>query len=805
MARKRKKKSADWQQADPNAEREAQKYGRPIPSREFIMELLEKQGVPLQQEQIAELLGLDREEDLEALRRRLSAMVRDGQLVRNRRDGYGLVDKLDLVRGRVIAHPDGFGFLVPDEGGDDLFLSAREMRGLFHGDRVVARIIGKDRRGRSQGAVVEVLERNTHRVVGRFYTENGVSFVVPDSKRMPLEISIPPGEEGGAQHGQIVSVDILEQPTRRSPPIGRVIEVLGDHMAPGMEIDVAIRAHELPLAWPLAVEEEIAGLGDKVPPAAKRGRVDLRELPLVTIDGADSRDFDDAVYCERKPKGWRLLVAIADVSHYVRPGTALDVEAEARGNSVYFPERVIPMLPEVLSNGLCSLNPHVDRLCMVCEMYITQEGRILRSRFMEGVMRSHARLTYDEVAAMVVDRNPEVRSRYQALVPHLEELHRLYKVLRKGREARGAIDFDRTETRIEFGKARKIERIVPVERNDAHKLIEECMIAANVATARFLERHRLPTLYRVHEGPQAEKLADLREFLGELGLSLPGGDKPEARHFAQLLKQVEGRPDAHLIQTVMLRTLSQARYTPENEGHFGLALPQYLHFTSPIRRYPDLLVHRGIRHLLRNQQRKRKLAFPYGCSEMQSLGEHCSMTERRADEATRDAIDWLKCEYMLDKVGEEFDGVISSVTSFGLFVELADIYVEGLVHVTSLKNDYYHFNPAGHRLMGERTHVVYRLGDPIRVKVVRVDLDERKIDFELAGEGAAMPAAEPRRGGRKRGRRKKGRRAAAETQPAAEPVAEAPAAAAEPAKGEGEGKSRKSRSSRRRRSRRKKS
>ncbi len=752
MTRKKKGSgSAGKRPRDPHAAREAAKYERPIPSRELILQVLKEQGQPLHAEELARLLGLTHPDELEALQRRLRAMTRDGQIVRNRREGYGPIDKLDLVRGRVIAHPDGFGFLVPDEGGDDLFLSPREMRRLFHGDRIVARIIGRDYRGRKEGAVVEILERNTHRVVGRFHSENGVQFVQPDNKRIPHDIQIPPGGEGSARDGQIVTAEIVEQPSDRNPPIGRVIEVLGDHLAPGMEIDVAIRAHDLPLEWPEAVEQEIAGLGEKVPASAKRGRVDLRDTPLVTIDGVDSRDFDDAVYCEAKPKGWRLLVAIADVSHYVRPGTALDREAESRGNSVYFPQRVIPMLPEILSNGLCSLNPGVDRLCMVAELYIDREGNIRRSRFFEGLMKSHARLTYDEVAAMLVDRDPATRERYRELLPQLEELHRLYKVLHKARDARGAIDFDTTETRIEFGPDRKIDRIVPVERNDAHRLIEECMIAANVAAARFLARHKLPTLYRVHEGPSSEKLAALREFLGELGLKLGGGDRPEAHHYARLLKSIKGRPDAHLIQTVMLRSLSQAVYTPNNQGHFGLALPQYLHFTSPIRRYPDLLVHRGIRHVLRNADRKRKQPFPYSEADMDGMGAHCSMTERRADEATRDAVDWLKCEYMQDKVGEVYDGIIAGVTSFGIFVELQGIFIEGLVHVTALKNDYYHFDPSHHRLVGERSGRVYRLGDPIEVRVVRVDLDERKIDLALPDEGGGEA---PSPGGSRRSRRR---------------------------------------------------
>ncbi|MFN2308570.1 MAG: ribonuclease R [Gammaproteobacteria bacterium] len=754
MRKKHTSKSPVWKQQDPQAERETQKYERPIPSRELIMETLKEQGLPLSREQIADVFGLHDEADLEALRRRLNAMERDGQVVRNRRNGYGLVEKLDLVRGRVIAHPDGFGFLVPEDGGDDLFLSPRQMRSLFHGDRAVARVTGLDQRGRREGAIVEVIERNTQRIVGRFYCENGVSFVVPDSKRITQDISIPPDCQGGARQGQIVTADIIEQPSYRSRPIGRVAEVLGDHMAPGMEIDIAIRSHALPLAWPPAVEAEIAGLTPEVSESAKQGREDLRGLALVTIDGADSRDFDDAVYCERKAKGWRLLVAIADVAHYVIPDTALDREASTRGNSVYFPERVIPMLPEILSNGLCSLNPQVDRLCMVCEMSISEDGRITRSRFIEGLMRSHARLTYEQVAAIVVDKDHDARKQFSAVAPHLDELYRLYQVLRKERSKRGAIDFETTETRIVFADDRKIERIVPVVRNDAHKIIEECMITANVATARFLEKNKMPTLYRVHEGPKVEKLIALREMLKEVGLSLRGGDKPEPMHYAQLLDAIQKRPDAHLLQTVMLRSLSQARYVPENAGHFGLALGQYVHFTSPIRRYPDLLVHRAIRHVLRNKAGKGLIkralgrvfqsgssgGFRYGVSDMQVLGEHCSMTERRADEATRDAIDWLKCEYMMDKVGEEFPGVISGVTSFGIFVELQEIYVEGLVHVTALKNDYYHFDPAGHRLRGERSGKVYRLADQVNVRVVRVDLDERKVDFEL------VDGAEPKSG-----------------------------------------------------------
>jgi ribonuclease R len=758
---KKKKVSASRRKPDPHAQREAHRYDKPIASRELILEVITEADRPLKQDELGAMLGIAGDDDVEALRRRLKAMTRDGQLVRNRRNCYALADRFDLVQGRVIGHQDGFGFLVPDDASDDVYLSARQMRGLFHDDRVMVRITGLDRRGRREGDIVEVLKRNTHSVVGRFFNERGVQFVSPDNKRLPLDIAIPTGEENNAAHGQIVSVEIIEQPSRRSPPVGRVVEVLGDHMAPGMEIDIAIRSHDVPQAWPSAVEQEVSGLDEAVPEQAKRDREDLRDIPLVTIDGADARDFDDAVYCERTEGGWRLLVAIADVSHYVKPGTALDGEAFERGNSVYFPERVIPMLPEVLSNGLCSLNPDVDRLCMVCEIIFKRDGSMVRSRFFNGLMRSHARLTYNETAAILVERDDKARKRRAALVPHLEELYSLYQALRRCRSKRGAIDFDSRETRIVFGADRKIERILPVVRNDAHKLIEECMIAANVAAARYLQRHKMPTLYRVHATPAGDKVTDLQEFLNELGLGLRGGSKPAARHYAAVLEQAAGRPDEHLINTVLLRSMPRAEYSPDNIGHFGLAHEDYAHFTSPIRRYPDLLVHRAIRHLLAGQHAD---SFTYGHADMLGFGEHSSTTERRADDATRDAIDWLKCEYMLDKVGETYAGIITGTTSFGIFVELQDIYVEGLVHVTALGNDYYHFDPTRHWLMGERTNRIFRLGDPVSIKVVQVNLDERKIDFELnekkTGKGKKQHKGEGEKTGKGKKQQKRGRKSA---------------------------------------------
>ncbi len=612
------------------------------------------------------------------------------------------------------------------------------MNPLLHNDRAMVRIAGIDKKGRREGAVVEILERNTHQIVGRLYKEDSFTYVVPDNKNIAQTLLVQKGGVGKARQGQIVIAEIVEQPTKLRQPIGRIIEVLGDHLAPGMEIEMAIRSHELPHLWPEELLEEIKSLSEEVPESAKENRVDLRNIPLVTIDGEDARDFDDAVYCKRTPKGWKLLVAIADVSHYVQVNSELDKEAKNRSTSVYFPEQVIPMLPEILSNGLCSLNPDVDRLCMVCEILIDEQGKVMRSKFFDAVMRSHARLTYTEVASMLVDGDKVLAEKYQPLMPHLRELYALYKVMRVSREQRGAMDFDTQETRIIFGIDRKIEKIVPVVRNDAHKLIEEFMITANGAAARFLNAKKIPKLLRVHEGPSADKLLNLKTFLGELGLKFGGGVNPTPLDYMHLVESVKNRPDAHLIQTVLLRSMSQAVYSPELKGHFGLALDAYAHFTSPIRRYPDLLVHRAIRHCL---QGKKAETFVYGVPDMILLGEHCSANERRADDATRDVVSWLKCEYMMDKIGEEFPGIISAVTSFGFFVELADIYVEGLVHISNLGQDYFHFDPTSHQLKGERTGMNFRLGDSVKIKVARVDLDEKKMDFELVQKESSVKKA----------------------------------------------------------------
>lgn len=739
---------------DPHAQREAEKYEKPIPSREFIISWLQTHGKPAHHGEIARALQLDEHDQIEALRRRLRAMERDGQLHVNRKGAYGLIEKMDLIKGRVIGHRDGFGFVVPEDGTDDLFLSARQMRAVFDGDKVLVRIIGIDKRGRREASLVEVVERNTRQVVGRYFEEHRIGYVVPDNNRISQDIFVPPEARNGATPGQIVVAEITEHPSSRAQAVGRIVEVLGEHMAPGMEIDIAIRKYEIPHEWPQAVLDEIQDLSPSVPESAIAGRVDLRALPFVTIDGEDARDFDDAVYVEKRKGGaFKLWVAIADVSHYVRPHTALDAEARIRGTSVYFPANVIPMLPEILSNGLCSLNPHVDRLALVAEIQISATGKVSRFRFCEAVFRSHARLTYTQVGAYLADPDSPVaepfKQKWNFLQKPLQDAHMLYQLLRSVRDERGAIDFETTETKIIFGKERKIEKIVPTERNEAHKLIEEFMLCANVAAAKLLEKHKIAILYRVHEGPKDEKLNNLRVFLNEIGLSLGGGDTPQPGDYQAVLDQIRDRPDAHLIQTIMLRSMSQAVYSPENKGHFGLAYSAYAHFTSPIRRYPDLLVHRAIRFLLRSADSPqlwkaedakppipREKIFPYDFAAMVELGEHTSMTERRADDATRDAVAWLKCEYMLDHVGEEFTGIISAVTSFGFFTELNQIFVEGLVHVSSLPGDYYHFDAIQHRLKGERTGTLFCLGDTVRVKVVKVDLDARKIDFELVEGGA---------------------------------------------------------------------
>jgi ribonuclease R len=790
----RSKKTSPRKQSakDPFASREAENYENPIPSREFILEHLEEAGEPLGHTELCERLKLVSDEQIEALRRRLIAMSRDGQIISNRRGMYGLASSMELIKGRIQGNKDGFGFFIPEDGSEDLFLGAREMETLFDGDKVLARVSGVDNRGRKEGTIVEVLQRRFTQIVGRYYHEQGFGVVVPDSKRVSHEILIPDQNAGNAKDGDFVVAEIVEYPTRRRKAIARIAEVLGDSSTPGLEIDVALRSHDIPHEWPKAVEKQVRGFVEEVVEADLVGRKDMRDIPFVTIDGEDAKDFDDAVYAREHKRGnWTLYVAIADVSHYVQPKSALDEEAINRATSVYFPGHVVPMLPEKLSNGLCSLKPKVDRLTMVCEMEISALGEMTSYKFYEAVIHSHGRLTYNEVADIVQPAETDLQQRVQAkqskryaeLVPHLISLYGLFHALRETREANGAMDFDTTETRIVFGENRKIAEIVPVYRNDAHKLIEECMLRANVAAALLLESAELPALYRVHEGPNPDKLENLRAFLREMGLHMGGGLKPTPRDYQAVLKQIAQRPDHHLLQTMLIRSMMQAVYQPDNVGHFGLGYEAYTHFTSPIRRYPDLLVHRGIRHLIRNSKHKcvekqsdapkltKAKIYPYNLDDMARFGEHASMAERRADAAGYSVVDWLKCEYMQDKIGEEFVATVTSVTSFGLFVELNDIFVEGLVHVTELSNDYYRFDPIRHCLEGERSRKVYRLGDSVEVRVVRVDLDEKKIDLQMLGGGGergrveAKPKGGAGRGAGKSSAKEKNGKAAKESKP----------------------------------------
>lgn len=731
---------------DPHAKREAENYANPVPSREFILDFLQKAGAPMNRNDLFTALELKGEEQYEGLRRRLNAMLRDGQLVFTRRQCFAVPEKLEMIKGHVIGHKDGYGWVRPEGviGKEkDLVLPFHQMRGIIHGDYVLVQESGTDKRGRKEARIVRVLEERSMQIVGRFFLEFGQAYVVPDDSRIHHDILIPEPHRAGARMGNVVVIEITDRGTRSRGMTGKVVEVLGENLAPGMETQIAIRTHQIPNEWPEGVTKQTENLGEEVPEEAKVGRVDLRDLPLVTIDGEDARDFDDAVFCERKKSGgWRLWVAIADVSYYVRPDSALDKEAINRGNSVYFPSQVVPMLPEVLSNGLCSLNPQVDRLCMVCEMTISETGKLSGYKHYEAVMNSHARLTYTKVND-ILNGDQELRERYEPLVPHLQELHSMYQTLKQTRDNRGAIEFETVETKFIFNSDRKIDRIEPVVRNDAHKLIEECMILANIASASLVEKLKEPALYRIHESPGEERLTGFKDFLGELGLFLNGGLEPSPTDYASLMQQVRERPDKELIQTMLLRSMKQAVYNPDNAGHFGLALKRYAHFTSPIRRYPDLLLHRAIKYLIakqegRNQDRWTPTGgYHYSFDDMDVYGEQCSMTERRADDATRDVSDWLKCEYMQDHVGEELEGVIANVTAFGFFVRLSDLHIDGLVHISSLANDYYRFDGIGQRLVGESSGQIYRLGDQVKVKVLSVNLNDKQIDFELVGSQRA--------------------------------------------------------------------
>ena len=731
--------------ADPQARREAERYANPIASREMILQVLAAADGPMDAEVLAAKLALEAPDRFDALQKRLSAMLREGQLLQNRRGGYVPAARADLVPGTVIANPDGFGFLRPEQGGDDLFLPPYEMRKVTHGDRVLASITGMDRRGRGEATIVEVLERRLTRLLGRYTEELGIAYVVPDDKRTPRTVLVPQDARNGARAGQRVVAETVQAPEAHRPPIGRVLAVLGDKLTASQAVEAAIHGHDIPHEFPPEVLAQATAVPLEVQPADIAGRVDLRGVPLVTIDGEDAKDFDDAVWCEPNKDGFRLVVAIADVSHYVRPGTALDDEAQLRATSVYFPGFVVPMLPETLSNGICSLMPKVDRLCFVCDMQVGRDGIVSGAEFYEAVMHSHARLTYTDVWNAVGEGIPEddhaaALAKVGPLLPQVQRLHQLYKVLDRARAKRGAIEFESGEVRFVLDAQGAVSQAGMLQRNDAHKLIEECMIAANVQAALFLLDAGVPAPYRDHDKPPESKYADLEEFLKEFALRMPPWAKVRPKDFRAMLEKIRERPDATLLESVILRSQSLAVYAPDNIGHFGLALEAYAHFTSPIRRYPDLLVHRAIKHALRGG---RPEAYAYSPHDMASLSLQCSERSRRADEAQREVDERYRAAWMEGHVGKEFDGTISGVTSFGLFVELDDSKVNGLIHVTQLPRDFYHFDAVRKTLTGERRGRAFRLGDRVRIVVLKASVEERKIDFRLAeDEGGVKPLPE---------------------------------------------------------------
>jgi len=699
--------------SDPHYLREAEKYESPIPSREHILSFIQKK--PKSKRQLFELLSIE-DEQKKAFERRLRAMVRDKQLSCNKIGVYRPFSNRGLITGTVIANPKGFGFVALDKGGKDLRLSSQQMKLAFHGDKVKVRILNR----KLDAEIVQVIE-SVKTLVGRLHINKHECYVVVDDKRIKHQVDIVELLEGCLDN-QVVVVEILSSPTLDKNATAKVISIIGNYLDEGVEVDSAIHRHQIPFVFSDSALKESAKLPTKVLPKDKKGRSDLTGLELVTIDGEDSRDFDDAVYAVPSKNGWKLIVAIADVSHYVNEGSDLDNESLERGNSVYFPHRVVPMLPEAISNGLCSLNPKVERLCMACEMEIDSLGTLLEYKFYSAVMLSHARLTYTEVNKMLENKKSTLRKKYKKIESNIDFLYGLYQTLRISRQKRGVMDFDRIESQILFDDQGKIENIIARKRNDAHRLIEECMLMANQAAAKYLQKENEDFLYRVHPKPTPEKVEITKQFLTAIDLRLEWGLEPDSSDFAKLLKNAAGREDENIIKTVVLRTMKQATYTPNNEGHFGLAFEDYVHFTSPIRRYPDLLVHRAIKRALAKKHRERS-------KKMVELGAHLSMTERRADDASRDVEQWLKCEYMRDKVGESFNGVISGVAGFGLFVELTEVFVEGLISVRDLKEDYFNFDDIHHQLKGQRGGRIYRLGDLISVKVASVNLDDRKIEF----------------------------------------------------------------------------
>ncbi len=716
---------------DPFQDRESENYERPIASREYLLKILTDAGKPLSFDDIADEVHIPLDQE-EALQRRLMAMCRDAQITRDREERFLLVDKTDLIAGRFSAHPDGFGFVVRDDGEKDLFVHDKQAMKVYDGDRVLVRAAQFRGRGDAEAKIVEVTDRAHDSLVGQVRRHDGIWLVEPRNRKLVHPVVIHPEQTAGAEEGQYVSVMLTTQPSSKASPTGRIIQIIGHDDDPGIEIAVAVGTHDLPHHFSETAVQQAAGYGESIDQSIAQTRKDLRDMPFVTIDGEDSRDFDDAVYAQRSSTGgWKLWVAIADVAEYVKPGMQLDDEALERATSVYFPREVIPMLPEALSNGLCSLNPGVDRLAMVAEINVTKDGKLSKFNFHEGVFRSHARLTYNQVNAALEDGEAFAALPGGAAVQtNITDLFSLYQALKLTRAERGAIEFEAPEPMFQMDENGHLSGIGTRWRGDSHKLIEECMLLANVAAARFLIRHKVPALYRVHLGPPTDKLTATRAALAPLGLHLGGGDEPTPEDFQVVMEASRGRADEGLIQVLLLRAMSQARYEPdENGGHFGLGYDAYTHFTSPIRRYPDLMVHRGIKAILRKDAKQ----YPYDLDRLTALGEHCSNCERRADDASRDVNAWLKCRFMTERLGNTYKGTVTGVAPFGLFITLDELFVEGMVHVTALPADYYQHDPVTHTMRGDKNGLTFRLADTLTVQVARVDMETRRIDFALLG------------------------------------------------------------------------
>ncbi len=732
--------------------RKPKKYLLEIPNRKSILDILDKYDSILSLKDILDYLSLGTEH-AQPLSRRLNAMERDGQLITNCKNEYSVLDETRLFEGSVIGHPRGFGFLdCSCEDMRDIFLPTCEMTQVFDGDIAMVRVIGLDRKGRPEGRVAKVVERKTPKLVGRFFLKGGHAFVRPNNPRISRDILIQCKKIDQIIIGQIVVVKVNYPPSLNSQPTGRIVEILGDIKDPGVETAMAIITYAIPQSWSKEVRSEIEDINETIQHSPER--VDLRQLPFVTIDGEDAKDFDDALYCEEKVDGgWKLIVAIADVSHYVLPGSAVDEEALERGTSVYFPDDVVPMLPEKLSNGLCSLLPNVDRFCIACEMYIDVSGEVRKFRFFQSTINSHARLTYTQVATILNNSSLKKRSKnkpFFEFTPQIVVLKQLYDALKRKRRSRGTIDFEMQETRLLFDDQRKIESILPLERTVAHRLVEECMLCANVCAARLLNEIGFPTLYRVHQEPDPMKVVSLRSFLQEIGIELGGGNEPCPQDYSDVLRKINNREDKSVVEAVMLRSMNRAVYQTNNIGHFGLSYEVYTHFTSPIRRFSDLVVHRIIRNSFKNELGSlffddetkgykvgtEAVKVPmYSLEELDKVGCRVSFSERRADDATRDVINGLKCEFLLDRVGEQFFGMVTQVTGFGLFITLDDLHVEGLLHVSKLSGDYYEFDPILHRLTGEKRGCVFQLGQRLKVSISQIIIEEKKINFDLVIAG----------------------------------------------------------------------